>query len=135
MAGILLQNVNEDPRQRRPWPGVVVAEPAAGDADIGQLGRGGDGPRLLASGVKFGDEAGGDVAWPGVPAPRLVFVPERIGELLGAESPAQPPPLHVGQLADAYGVTDTDGSKPDCWGYLAAYGWEREDGEGIDRFR
>jgi NAD(P)-dependent dehydrogenase (short-subunit alcohol dehydrogenase family) len=39
------------------------------------------------------------------------------------------------QLADAYGVTDTDGSKPDCWGYLAAYGWEREDGVGIDRFR
>lgn len=39
------------------------------------------------------------------------------------------------QLADAYGVTDTDGSRPDCWGYLAAYGWEREDGEGIDRFR
>ena len=39
------------------------------------------------------------------------------------------------QLADAYGITDTDGSKPDCWGYLAAYGWEREDGEGIDRFR
>ena len=39
------------------------------------------------------------------------------------------------QLADAYGVTDTDGSKPDCWGYLAAYGWEHEDGEGIDDFR
>ena len=39
------------------------------------------------------------------------------------------------QLADTYDVTDTDGSKPDCWGYLAAYGWEREDGEGIDRFR
>jgi NAD(P)-dependent dehydrogenase (short-subunit alcohol dehydrogenase family) len=39
------------------------------------------------------------------------------------------------QLADAYGVTDTDGSKPDCWGYLAAYGWERDDGEGIARFR
>jgi|SRR6185437_8750089 len=39
------------------------------------------------------------------------------------------------QLADAYGVTDTDGSKPDCWGYLAAYGWEREDGAGIDDFR
>jgi NAD(P)-dependent dehydrogenase (short-subunit alcohol dehydrogenase family) len=39
------------------------------------------------------------------------------------------------QLADAYGVTDTDGSKPDCWGYLAAYGWEREDGEGVERFR
>ena len=39
------------------------------------------------------------------------------------------------QLADAYGVTDTDGSKPDCWGYLAAYGWERDDGEGVDLFR
>ncbi len=39
------------------------------------------------------------------------------------------------RLADAYDVTDTDGSRPDCWGYLAAYGWEREDGDGIDRFR
>ena len=39
------------------------------------------------------------------------------------------------QLADAYGITDTDGSRPDCWGYLAAYGWEREDGEGIAHFR
>jgi NAD(P)-dependent dehydrogenase (short-subunit alcohol dehydrogenase family) len=39
------------------------------------------------------------------------------------------------QLADAYGVTDTDGSRPDCWGYIAAYGWEREDGHGIDEFR
>lgn len=39
------------------------------------------------------------------------------------------------QLADAYGVTDTDGSKPDCWGYLAAYGWDREDGAGVDDFR
>ncbi len=38
-------------------------------------------------------------------------------------------------LADAYGVTDTDGSRPDCWGYLAAYGWERDDGHGVDRFR
>ena len=39
------------------------------------------------------------------------------------------------QLADAYGITDTDGSKPDCWGYLAAYGWERDDGAGIADFR
>jgi NAD(P)-dependent dehydrogenase (short-subunit alcohol dehydrogenase family) len=39
------------------------------------------------------------------------------------------------QLADAYGITDTDGSKPDCWGYLAAYGWERDDGAGIEDFR
>ncbi len=39
------------------------------------------------------------------------------------------------QLADAYDFTDTDGSRPDCWGYLAAYGWERDDGAGIDDFR
>jgi len=39
------------------------------------------------------------------------------------------------QLAGAYGITDTDGSRPDCWGYLAAYGWERDDGAGIDDFR
>lgn len=39
------------------------------------------------------------------------------------------------QLADAYGITDIDGSRPDCWGYLATYGWEREDGWGVDEFR
>jgi NAD(P)-dependent dehydrogenase (short-subunit alcohol dehydrogenase family) len=39
------------------------------------------------------------------------------------------------QLADAYGVTDTDGSRPDCWGYHAAYGWEPEDTLGIAEFR
>jgi NAD(P)-dependent dehydrogenase (short-subunit alcohol dehydrogenase family) len=40
------------------------------------------------------------------------------------------------QLADAYGVTDVDGSRPDCWGYIAAYGWDHpEDGTGIDEFR
>jgi len=39
------------------------------------------------------------------------------------------------QLADAYDVTDVDGSKPDCWGHLAAYGWGHADGDGIDQFR
>jgi NAD(P)-dependent dehydrogenase (short-subunit alcohol dehydrogenase family) len=39
------------------------------------------------------------------------------------------------QLADTYGVTDTDGSKPDCWGYLVAYGWDQDDGKGIEQFR
>jgi NAD(P)-dependent dehydrogenase (short-subunit alcohol dehydrogenase family) len=39
------------------------------------------------------------------------------------------------QLADTYGFTDTDGSRPDCWGYLAEYGWDQDDGEGVDRFR
>ncbi len=31
--------------------------------------------------------------------------------------------LSARQLADAYGVTDTDGSRPDCWGHLARFGW------------
>jgi NAD(P)-dependent dehydrogenase (short-subunit alcohol dehydrogenase family) len=39
------------------------------------------------------------------------------------------------QLADAYDFTDTDGSKPDCWGHLAKYGWGHQDGRGIDEFR
>ena len=39
------------------------------------------------------------------------------------------------QLADAYDFTDTDGSRPDCWGHIATYGWEHDDGRGIDEFR
>jgi NAD(P)-dependent dehydrogenase (short-subunit alcohol dehydrogenase family) len=39
------------------------------------------------------------------------------------------------QLADAYGVTDIDGSQPDCWGHLAKYGWGHSGGIGIEDFR
>lgn len=39
------------------------------------------------------------------------------------------------RLADAYDFTDVDGSRPDCWGYIAAYGWDQEDGLGIEEFR
>jgi hypothetical protein len=28
-----------------------------------------------------------------------------------------------------------DRCMPDCWGYLAEHGWERDDGEGVDKFR
>jgi len=41
----------------------------------------------------------------------------------------------IRRLADAYGFTDADGSKPDCWGHLAKYGWGHADGRGIDEFR
>jgi NAD(P)-dependent dehydrogenase (short-subunit alcohol dehydrogenase family) len=41
----------------------------------------------------------------------------------------------VRQLADTYDFTDTDGSKPDCWGHLAKYGWDHEGGRGVDEFR
>jgi NAD(P)-dependent dehydrogenase (short-subunit alcohol dehydrogenase family) len=39
------------------------------------------------------------------------------------------------QLADAYGVTDVDGSKPDCWGYIAEHGIDEQSGEGVEGFR
>ena len=42
----------------------------------------------------------------------------------------------VRQLADAYGFTDVDGSRPDCWGHIAKYGWHHHhDGLDIDEFR
>src|SRR5690242_1321768 len=43
--------------------------------------------------------------------------------------------LSARQLADEYGVTDTDGSRPDCWGFHAKYGWDPEDHGGIAEFR
>ncbi len=39
------------------------------------------------------------------------------------------------QLADAYGVTDVDGSRPDCWGLIADHGWSAQDPEVIGRYR
>ncbi len=32
--------------------------------------------------------------------------------------------LTARQLSDAYGVTDVDGSRPDCWGVIRDLGWE-----------
>jgi len=43
--------------------------------------------------------------------------------------------LTARQLADRYGVTDTDGSRPDAWGYIAAYGMEEQSGRDVDRYR
>jgi NAD(P)-dependent dehydrogenase (short-subunit alcohol dehydrogenase family) len=43
--------------------------------------------------------------------------------------------LTARQLADLYGVTDTDGSKPDCWGMIAAYGLECDDPGQIAEYR
>ena len=43
--------------------------------------------------------------------------------------------LTARQLADAYDVTDADGSRPDCWGLIADQGWEESDPEVISRFR
>jgi NAD(P)-dependent dehydrogenase (short-subunit alcohol dehydrogenase family) len=39
------------------------------------------------------------------------------------------------QLADAYDLTDTDGSRPDCWGYIDTYGIEEQSGKDIEQFR
>lgn len=43
--------------------------------------------------------------------------------------------LTARELADTYGVTDTDGSRPDCWGLIDAYGIDHDSDEGIDEFR
>jgi NAD(P)-dependent dehydrogenase (short-subunit alcohol dehydrogenase family) len=43
--------------------------------------------------------------------------------------------LSARQLADRYGVTDVDGSRPDAWGYIAAYGMWEESGRDVERFR
>lgn len=39
------------------------------------------------------------------------------------------------QLADAYDVTDTDGSRPDCWGLIADHGWDDQAPHVIGRYR
>jgi NAD(P)-dependent dehydrogenase (short-subunit alcohol dehydrogenase family) len=43
--------------------------------------------------------------------------------------------LSARQLADRYGVTDADGSRPDAWGYIAAYGMDEQTGRDVERFR
>jgi NAD(P)-dependent dehydrogenase (short-subunit alcohol dehydrogenase family) len=43
--------------------------------------------------------------------------------------------LTARQLADAYGTTDTDGSRPDCWGLIADHGWDDQDPEVIAAYR
>lgn len=39
------------------------------------------------------------------------------------------------QLADLYGVTDVDGTRPDCWGLIDACGMNFETSEAIEDFR
>ncbi|MGI9157430.1 MAG: SDR family oxidoreductase [Marmoricola sp.] len=39
------------------------------------------------------------------------------------------------QLADAYDITDTDGSRPDCWGYISRYGIEEQSGKHTQDYR
>lgn len=39
------------------------------------------------------------------------------------------------QLADTYDLTDTDGSRPDCWGYIDTHGIEEQSGQGVEEFR
>jgi len=43
--------------------------------------------------------------------------------------------LTARQLADGYGVNDTDGSRPDCWGLIAQEGWGDHEPEVISRYR
>ncbi|MHB8295913.1 MAG: SDR family oxidoreductase [Acidimicrobiales bacterium] len=39
------------------------------------------------------------------------------------------------QLADTYDFTDIDGSRPDCWGLIDAYGMDLDSANGTEEFR
>ena len=43
--------------------------------------------------------------------------------------------LSVRQLADAYGFTDVDGSRPDCWALVDTYGFDHRCPDDIDKYR
>jgi NAD(P)-dependent dehydrogenase (short-subunit alcohol dehydrogenase family) len=43
--------------------------------------------------------------------------------------------LTARELADRYGHTDADGSRPDGWGYIAAYGIDEQTGKDVERYR
>ena len=43
--------------------------------------------------------------------------------------------LTARQLADTYGHTDTDGSRPDCWSLVEAYGFDHGSPEDIEHYR
>lgn len=43
--------------------------------------------------------------------------------------------LTARELADIYGVTDTDGSRPDCWGLVADYGFDHGAPEHLADYR
>lgn len=43
--------------------------------------------------------------------------------------------LTARRLADEYGVADTDGSRPDCWGLIAGHGWDDQEPSVVERYR
>jgi len=43
--------------------------------------------------------------------------------------------LTARQLSETYDVTDADGSRPDCWGYIEAHGIDHERDDGIAAYR
>jgi NAD(P)-dependent dehydrogenase (short-subunit alcohol dehydrogenase family) len=43
--------------------------------------------------------------------------------------------LTARDLADAYDLSDVDGSQPDCWGYIAVHGIKEQSGAGVDEYR
>ncbi|ANH38437.1 3-oxoacyl-[acyl-carrier-protein] reductase FabG [Nocardioides dokdonensis FR1436] len=43
--------------------------------------------------------------------------------------------LTARQLAETYDLTDTDGSRPDCWGLIEAHGWDDQPPEVVARYR
>jgi hypothetical protein len=67
--------------------------------------------------------------------------PTYVGRGVAALAADADPSRHAGRsltsydLAKEYGVTDTDGSQPDCWGYIDRYGIDEQSGRGVEAFR
>jgi len=67
--------------------------------------------------------------------------PAYVGRGVAALAGDADPSRHAGRsltahdLAKEYGVTDTDGSQPDCWGYIDRYGIDEQSGRGVEAFR
>lgn len=65
------------------------------------------------------------------------YVARGVAALAGGSTPEQwsGQIVTARQLADAYEVTDTDGSRPDCWGYIERHGIDHQSGDGIEDYR
>jgi hypothetical protein len=66
--------------------------------------------------------------------------PAYVGRGIAALAGDADPSRHAGRsltshdLAKEYGV-NTDGSQPDCWGYIDRYGIDEQSGRGVEAFR
>src|SRR4051794_26581357 len=96
MAGVLLEQVEQDPLERR-WLGTVPA--GAGPADRGQVVALYHGPGASGPGPERRNELLGWLVGRDVPT-AVALVPPRLGDLPTLEPPLQPAHLHEREVPD-----------------------------------